>query len=74
MIRTSFIDYGTGIPESLLDKICNPFFSTKPTDQGTGLGMSISYGIVEDHGGELVIGSVEGEYTRVVVDLPATRG
>lgn len=70
-VRISFLDHGTGIPKSLIDKVCNPFFSTKPMDIGTGLGLSISYGIVKDHGGELWIDSREGESTSVVIDIPA---
>lgn len=70
-IRTTFHDHGTGIAPDVLDRVMNPFFSTKPTGEGTGLGLSISHGIVTDHGGRLAINSVEGEYTKVVIDLPA---
>jgi len=70
MIRTTFYDRGAGISTDTLDKICNPFFSTKPKGEGTGLGLSISYGIVKEHGGRLCFDSVEGEYTKVFVDLP----
>ena len=70
MVRTVFRDHGTGISKKILEKICNPFFSTKPADQGTGLGLSISYGIIEEHHGELDIQSVDGLWTEVVVDLP----
>ncbi|HCY88611.1 MAG TPA: hypothetical protein DHV36_25975 [Desulfobacteraceae bacterium] len=73
MVRTVFRDQGTGIPKKLMDKICNPFFSTKPADQGTGLGLSISYGIIEEHDGELDIQSVHGFWTEVTVDLPVWR-
>jgi PAS domain S-box-containing protein len=69
-VRLTFYDNGTGIPARILDKICDPFFSTKPRGEGTGLGLSISYGIVKDHGGRLWFQSVEGEYTEVIVDLP----
>ncbi len=69
-LRIVFTDYGVGIPANLLPKIINPFFSTKPKGQGTGLGLSISQRIVENHGGRFFIDSVDGEYTRVTVDLP----
>lgn len=70
-VRISFTDSGTGIEDEVIDKICNPFFSTKPKGKGTGLGLSISKKIVEKHDGELVISSVFGEYTRVSLVLPA---
>ena len=69
-VRTTFYDNGAGIPVDIMDRICDPFFSTKPRDEGTGLGLSISYGIIEDHGGKLRFDSAEGEYTKVMVDLP----
>jgi len=69
-IRLIFHDCGNGIPEEILDKICNPFFSTKPKNKGTGLGLSISLGIVKSHGGMLWFKSKEGQYSKVIVDLP----
>ncbi|MEW6442935.1 MAG: ATP-binding protein [bacterium] len=69
-VRTVFRDRGIGIPENVLDKVCDPFFSTKPRGEGTGLGLSVSYGIVRDHEGSLQINSVEGSYTEVLIDLP----
>ena len=69
-VRTTFYDKGVGISADILDKICNPFFSTKPQGKGTGLGLSISHGIIKNHGGRLWFESVEGEYTRVMVDIP----
>ncbi len=71
--RMTFSDNGTGIPADILDKVINPFFSTKPAKSGTGLGLSISHSIIADHGGRLTIQSVEGESTVVIIDLPATR-
>jgi signal transduction histidine kinase len=67
-IGISFIDQGTGITADTLDKIMNPFFTTKPS--GMGLGMSISHGIITDHGGRLTIESRKGDYTKIMVYLP----
>jgi len=69
-IRTTFHDSGTGISKNNLNKICDPFFSTKPPGKGTGLGLSISHGIVNSHNGKLLFETVEGKYTKVMVDLP----
>jgi len=69
-VRLSFLDHGTGIPPGILDKAVQPFFSTKPAGHGTGLGLSIIHGIIRDHGGRLALESKEGEYTRVIIDLP----
>ncbi|NMH26637.1 sensor histidine kinase [Flavobacterium silvaticum] len=64
-------DNGTGIPEAIKDKILQPFFTTKPTGEGTGLGLSLSYDIVvKVHQGSINIDSVEGEYTIFTVRLP----
>lgn len=71
IVRACFTDFGIGIPENLLEKIFNPFFSTKPEGQGTGLGLAISHRIIEDHGGKLSIKSASGMFTRVMVDLPS---
>lgn len=69
--RIIFYDTGSGIPAGILDKVINPFFSTKPSGKGTGLGLSISHGIIRDHNGNLKIESSEGEFTRIIIDLPA---
>jgi len=63
-------DNGTGIPQKVLDKIFQPFFTTKPTGQGTGLGLSLSYDIVKAHGGELTVQSTEGEGSFFIMQLP----
>ncbi len=69
-LRTTVTDNGIGIPPEVLERICTPFFTTKPQGFGTGLGMSISHGIVSDHKGRLLVSSEVGSWTRVTVDLP----
>jgi len=65
-------DNGTGISDSVKDKILQPFFTTKPTGEGTGLGLSLSYDIVvKGHGGTMEINSKEGEYTEFIIRIPA---
>jgi signal transduction histidine kinase len=63
-------DNGNGIPQKVLDKIFQPFFTTKPTGQGTGLGLSLSYDIVKAHGGELKVETKEGEGSEFIIVLP----
>jgi len=63
-------DNGNGIPQNVVDKIFQPFFTTKPTGQGTGLGLSLSYDIIKAHGGTLKVESKEGAGTEFVVQLP----
>jgi PAS domain S-box-containing protein len=70
-VSITFRDHGTGIPPELLERVLNPFVTTKAAGVGTGLGLSISYEIVQKHDGELSITSQEGEYTEAVVLLPA---
>ena len=62
-------DNGNGIPKKILDKIFQPFFTTKPTGQGTGLGLSLSYDIVKAHGGELTVETKEGEGSEFIIIL-----
>jgi two-component system, NtrC family, sensor kinase len=64
-------DNGTGIPQKVLDKIFQPFFTTKPTGQGTGLGLSLSYDIVKAHGGELKVETKEGAGSEFIIHLSA---
>ena len=63
-------DNGNGIPQKVLDKIFQPFFTTKPTGQGTGLGLSLSYDIVKVHGGEITVDTKEGTGTTFQIQLP----
>ena len=64
-------DNGNGISPKVLDKIFQPFFTTKPTGQGTGLGLSLSYDIVKAHGGEIRVETKEGEGSKFIVYIPA---
>jgi two-component system NtrC family sensor kinase len=70
-MEISFKDTGSGIPEENLDKIFEPFFSTKQVGKGTGLGLSICYGIIEAHGGRIEVESKLDEGTTFRVILPA---
>ncbi|TFV93643.1 hypothetical protein E4S40_15480 [Algoriphagus kandeliae] len=69
-IEISVKDNGNGIPDSIKEKIFQPFFTTKPTGSGTGLGLSLSYDIVKAHGGEIKIRSIEGEGSQFIINLP----
>jgi len=69
-VEISVADNGDGIPQKVLDKIFQPFFTTKPTGQGTGLGLSLSYDIVKAHGGELKVDTKENEGSEFVIQLP----
>jgi signal transduction histidine kinase len=69
-ILISVKDNGNGVPGKVLDKIFQPFFTTKPTGQGTGLGLSLSYDIVKAHGGELKVETKEGEGSDFKILLP----
>ena len=62
-------DNGNGIPQNVVDKIFQPFFTTKPTGQGTGLGLSLAYDIVKAHGGELKVNTTEGEGSEFIIQL-----
>jgi signal transduction histidine kinase/ligand-binding sensor domain-containing protein len=69
-VQISVKDNGPGISEEIKDKIFQPFFTTKPTGQGTGLGLSLSYDIVKAHGGELKVDTKEGEGATFIIHLP----
>jgi signal transduction histidine kinase len=69
-VLISVKDNGNGIPQKVLDKIFQPFFTTKPTGQGTGLGLSLSYDIVKGHGGELKVETTEGKGSMFTIQLP----
>ena len=69
-VEISVKDNGPGIPPKLLDKIFQPFFTTKPAGQGTGLGLSLAFDIVKAHGGEIKVETKEGEGSEFVISLP----
>jgi signal transduction histidine kinase len=69
-IQISVKDNGNGIPKEALNKIFQPFFTTKPTGKGTGLGLSMSYDIIKTHGGSLDVETEKGAYTRFTIKLP----
>ena len=69
-VEIKVTDNGHGIPQKVLDKIFQPFFTTKPTGQGTGLGLSLAYDIVKAHGGELIVQTKEGQGSEFVIHLP----
>ena len=70
MVCVTVEDDGHGIERDILPKIFDPFFTTKPQGMGTGLGLSVSYGIIEDHDGEIQVDSIPGEWTRFTITLP----
>ena len=78
-VEIKVTDNGNGIPQKVLDKIFQPFFTTKPTGQGTGLGLSLSYDIVKAHGGEIIVETSEArsdnsvgrrEGTTFIISIP----
>ncbi|MCA1751051.1 MAG: GHKL domain-containing protein [Flavobacteriales bacterium] len=69
-LRITITDNGPGIPASIKDKIFQPFFTTKPTGQGTGLGLSLSYDIVKAHGGELSLDKKQSVGCTFTINLP----
>jgi len=69
-IEIRVADNGNGIPQNIIDKIFQPFFTTKPTGQGTGLGLSLAYDIVKAHNGEIKVETKEGEGSEFIIQLP----
>ena len=69
-IEIRVADNGKGMPKDVRDKVFQPFFTTKPTGQGTGLGLSLSYDIIKAHGGTLEVESEEGKGTEFIINLP----
>jgi two-component system, NtrC family, sensor kinase len=72
LIELKVIDNGTGIPQSLLDKIFQPFFTTKSPGEGTGLGLSLAYDIIKAHGGTIRVETKEGQGAEFIIQLPVT--
>ena len=71
-VLISVKDNGNGIPQKVFDKIFQPFFTTKPTGQGTGLGLSLSYDIIKAHGGEIKVETKESEGVEFIIQLPGS--
>ncbi|MEP7142041.1 MAG: ATP-binding protein [Ferruginibacter sp.] len=71
-VLISVKDNGNGIPQKVVNKIFQPFFTTKPTGHGTGLGLSLSYDIIKAHGGEITVETVEGKGTEFMIELSLT--
>ena len=69
-VEISIKDNGGGIPPDVIEKIFNPFFTTKPTDQGTGLGLALSSDIIRQHGGAIRVESEPGQFTEMLIELP----
>ena len=71
-IEIRFRDNGTGMPPDVVERIFNPFFTTKATDRGTGLGLSLSNDIVRSHGGTIRVETEPGEFTEFIITLPTS--
>ena len=69
-VEIKVTDNGNGIPDHIKEKVFQPFFTTKPAGQGTGLGLSLSYDIIRAHGGEIRVKSNEGEGSEFIIQLP----
>jgi two-component system NtrC family sensor kinase len=70
IIELTVMDNGNGIPQKVVDKIFQPFFTTKPTGEGTGLGLSLSYDIIKAHGGQIKVETKENEGSKFIIHLP----
>ncbi|MGH2565411.1 MAG: sensor histidine kinase, partial [Ginsengibacter sp.] len=68
-VELTVSDNGNGISQNIVDKIFQPFFTTKPTGEGTGLGLSLSYDIIKAHGGEIKVETKEGEGSEFIIQL-----
>ncbi len=73
-VKITISDNGSGIPEDIREKIFEPFFTTKEVGKGTGLGMSISYDIIKEHHGQIIVNSEAGQGTTFTIELPLERG
>jgi signal transduction histidine kinase len=71
-VEIKVADNGIGIPQKIVDKIFQPFFTTKASGQGTGLGLSLAYDIIKAHGGEIKVETREGEGSEFIIQLPLT--
>jgi signal transduction histidine kinase len=69
-VQIKVTDNGGGIPQKIVDKIFQPFFTTKPTGQGTGLGLSLSYDIIKAHGGDIKVETKENEGSKFIISIP----
>ena len=69
-IEVRIRDNGLGISQKIIDKIFRPFFTTKPSGEGTGLGLSLSYDVIRAHGGEIKVESSEGEWAEFIIEIP----
>ena len=72
-LRISFEDNGAGIDPEHIGRVFDPFFTTKDIGEGTGLGLSVSYGIIQEHGGDIHVESEPGRFTRFIIYLPTER-
>jgi signal transduction histidine kinase len=72
-LRTEILDHGIGIDEDTSGSIFDPFFTTKPRTDRSGMGLSVCFGIIKEHGGEIFMETEPGQYTRVYFDLPCLK-